>query len=358
MRATVTVAAFTWLLITAEGVLRPFATALLLALILSASSERLVRLVPSRWRRGKTVARLVSVLGIGAIVLGVALLVVEAVGQLRANVDVYAANLNFLLSEVQSRTGSEQEITVIGLVRQMDLRAMALGFAASTAAFGSVFFVVVLYVVFIFSEARVFKSKLSALANSPADEAHLHSIARDIKRGIDDVLGVQVLVGILQAVPTFIVLTLVGVDAAVLWAVLVFFFSFIPTIGTAFGIAVPSLMTLLQFMTLQPFLIVLILTGAVQLYGTNILLPRLMSRSLNVSSLAVLFAVFAGGALWGIIGAIIAVPVLTIALIVCAKIKRLRPVAVLISADGSLPGDGNSSATVSAAESASGPTEP
>ncbi|MEM8663753.1 MAG: hypothetical protein AAGF49_06480, partial [Pseudomonadota bacterium] len=47
--------------------------------------------------------------------------------------------------------------------------------------------------------------------------------------------------------------------------------------------------------------------------------------------------VFAGGALWGISGALIAVPALTIALIVCTQVPSMRRVAILLSADGVLP---------------------
>lgn len=339
MRIAVTLAAITWLLSTWEAVLRPFATALLIALILSAISERIVRLVPQSFRRGKTVARLVSIVGVGGIFVGVALLVAEALTQLSNNISTYTANLDYLLAQIQAQFGGERELTVVGLVRELDLRALGIQLATSTAAFGSLFFIVILYIVFVFAEAHAVSAKITAMASGEADERRLRAIVRDIKRGIDDVIGVQVFIGVFQAVPTFIVLWLVGVDAAVLWSVFVFFFSFIPTIGTVFGIAIPSIMTLLQFMELQPFLIVLILTAAVQLYGTNILMPQMMMKSLNISSLAVLLAVFAGGALWGVVGAIIAVPVLTIALIVCAKVPHLRPIAVLVSADGVVPDD-------------------
>lgn len=337
MATIVSIAAVTWLLMVGESVLRPLATALLVVVVLSAVSERIVRLVPPSWRRGKTVTRLLSSTGILMILTSIAFLVGESLMDLRASLPVYVANLDFLLKEVQTRFGIVQYLSMETFLNRLDLQSLAIGLAASTAAYGSVFFVVMIYVIFIFAEVPSIGGKLSHLAATPDEERRLRIVVAEIKRAIDDVIGVQVLVGVIQAVPTFAVLTLVGVDAAVLWAVFVFFFSFIPTIGTVFGVGVPSLITLLQFMELQPFIVVLACTGIVQVIGTNILMPRLMSRSLNVSALATVFAVFAGGAVWGIVGAIIAVPVLTIAMIVCAKVASLRRFAVLISADGSLP---------------------
>ncbi|MEM0907190.1 MAG: AI-2E family transporter, partial [Pseudomonadota bacterium] len=146
-------------------------------------------------------------------------------------------------------------------------------------------------------------------------------------------------IGVMQAVPTFLVLWLMGVDAPVLWAVLVFLFSFIPTIGTIFGIVFPVLMTALQFAAWEPVVIVLACLGTVQLVCTNLILPKMMSQSLNLSPLVVMVAVFGGAAIWGIVGALIAVPALTMALIICMQKSSLNYVAVLLSANGELASD-------------------
>jgi len=337
MRTTVTIAAIIWILEVAESVLRPFAISLLIFLILSAVSARIERLIPARFRRGRVTARIASIIGIGLVLLTVGLLMSEAIAELSTNLQTYEQNLDYLLLEVQKYLGADEKVQTMDLLRRIDLRSFALNVAGSTAAYVSIFFVVMLYLAFVIVEAQSFEQKLVALAGSPEREARLRRYVMAVKQGIDDILGIQVFVGALQAVPTFAVLAILGVDGAVLWAVLVFILSFIPTIGTIFGIAVPALMTLIQFMSLELFLIVLGLVGVVQLYGTNILLPQMMSRSLSLSSLVVLFAVFAGGALWGIVGALIAVPVLTVGMIVCAQTPSLRPVAVLLSARGTLP---------------------
>ena len=337
MRIAVMIAATIWILMVAESVLRPLATGLLIWLVLSATSSTLVRLVPLRWRHRRATAHLVSIFGITGIVALISIMMVGAVAEFRANLPLYQQNVDLLLAEVQDYVGSDEKLSVLDLLQQIDVRSLLINLAGSTAAYTSAIFVVFLYVAFIFVEAQAFDSKLSAIAGRPAEEIRLRRMAGEIKTAIDDVLSVQVLVGLVQAVPTFIVLLLVGVDAAVFWAVLVFFFSFIPTIGSLFGIVLPTLMTLLQYLAFWPVIAVLVPVGIVQILGTNVLMPHLMSRSLNLSSLVVLIAVFAGGALWGVVGALIAVPVLTVAIIICSKVPQLRWIAVLVSANGDIP---------------------
>lgn len=355
MRLTVTIAASIWILTVAADVLRPLAIALFIWMILSASAERIVRLLPKRLRRHAGVARLASVTGIALVLAGIGLLVVEAAAQVRDSLPVYEANLDWLLKEAQALIGREEPVRVLDLLGRIDIRSVAVEVASSTAAFGSMFFIVVLYVIFILVETRAFDAKVQAIASGSDEERRLRRVASSVKAAIDDVLGVQVFVGALQAIPTFAILVFFGVDGAALWATLAFLFSFIPTIGTIFGIAVPALMTLIEFMALGPFIAVLTLVGFVQIYGTNVFLPRLMSRSLNISSLAVLVAVIAGGALWGVVGAFIAVPVLSIAIIVCAEVPALRPVAIILSARGEIPEPSALAAADEAPETSSRP---
>ena len=62
--------------------------------------------------------------------------------------------------------------------------------------------------------------------------------------------------------------------------------------------------------------------------------PRLQGRTLNVSSLVVLLSVIFWGWIWGVPGALIAVPLTVTLILVCANTDALRPIAVLLSGEG------------------------
>jgi AI-2 transport protein TqsA len=125
-------------------------------------------------------------------------------------------------------------------------------------------------------------------------------------------------------------LWLMGVDFAPFWAVLIFFLNYLPNIGSIVALSLATLLAFVQFGAAWALLIGGGLTAIDQVLG-NFVDPRLESRTLNVSSLVVLLAVIFWGWLWGVVGALLAVPLTVTILLVCAHVPMLEPVAVLLS---------------------------
>ncbi len=65
-----------------------------------------------------------------------------------------------------------------------------------------------------------------------------------------------------------------------------------------------------------------------------VLEPRLLGKSVNLSACVVLLALSLWTTLWGALGAILAVPLTAVVMIILAEMPALRPLAVLISHDG------------------------
>ena len=66
----------------------------------------------------------------------------------------------------------------------------------------------------------------------------------------------------------------------------------------------------------------------------NLLEPRFLSKSLNLSTLVILFALGLWGAIWGVLGMFLSVPITVMMLIVFAHFEASRPIAILLSKDG------------------------
>ena len=135
----------------------------------------------------------------------------------------------------------------------------------------------------------------------------------------------------------YAVMAWIGVDFAGFWAVMVFFFYFIPTIGSILAIMAPALLTLVQFDHLTPFLIVLLVIGTIQIVMANAIEPAIMGRSLNLSPLVVIVSLMVWGTMWGVVGMFLCVPITVVGLIVLAQFETTRPIAVLLSSDGRIP---------------------
>jgi len=91
---------------------------------------------------------------------------------------------------------------------------------------------------------------------------------------------------------------------------------------------------LLQFGEFTPALLVLVFVGAIQLVVGNFLEPKLLGNSMNLSPLVTIIALTFWGAIWGITGMILSIPITVIMVIIFAQVPSMRPVAVLLSQNG------------------------
>jgi len=121
--------------------------------------------------------------------------------------------------------------------------------------------------------------------------------------------------GLVSAIDAFFIglgLVIVGVPLAIPLAILTFFGGFIPIVG-AFATGALAVLVTLVTNSLQDAIIVLLIIVAVQQLEGNVLSPWLQGKSMNLHAGVVLLSVAAGGSLFGITGAFLAVPVVATA---------------------------------------------
>ena len=118
----------------------------------------------------------------------------------------------------------------------------------------------------------------------------------------------QTLVAFIDAVIIGTGLAIIGVPLAVPLAVVTFFGGYIPIIGAFISGALAVLVTLVTNSPSDALIAMLIVLAVQQLEG-NVLSPYLQGKNLNLHAAVVLLSVTAGGTLFGITGAFLAVPV-------------------------------------------------
>ena len=146
---------------------------------------------------------------------------------------------------------------------------------------------------------------------------------------------IRTVVGVVSGLLATAWLWLMGVDFAPFWGVLFFLLNYLPNIGSIIAGIPPTVLAFVQLGFGWGLLVAGGLITMEQIIG-NFLDPRLQGRTLNVSSLVVLLSVIFWGWVWGVPGALIAVPLTVTIILVCANTSALRPIAVLLSesADG------------------------
>jgi predicted PurR-regulated permease PerM len=190
---------------------------------------------------------------------------------------------------------------------------------------------------FLLFEPRCFGSKLHAQMPDPERAHRLRAVLGRISRQIEGYVWVKTLTSLLTGVVSFVIMWAVGVDFAEFWALVIFLLNFIPIIGAMLGVIFPSLLAMVQFETIGPFLVVSSALAATQFVVGNLIEPRLMGRQLNLSPLVIILSLAFWGALWGVVGMILCIPIAVIIMIVCGHFEPTRPVAIMLSADGAVP---------------------
>jgi len=156
-------------------------------------------------------------------------------------------------------------------------------------------------------------------------------IYNNITEQVQKYLGIKTLISFLTSLFVMGLLLLFGVDFVLVWGVLTFLFNFIPNIGSFAATLLPVTFALIQFD--NPFMalwLAVCLFGVQFLFG-NILEPKIMGESVNLSAVVILFALLFWGFIWGIPGMFLAVPMTVIVKIIFENIDQLKPVAILMS---------------------------
>ncbi len=122
----------------------------------------------------------------------------------------------------------------------------------------------------------------------------------------------QALVSMVDAVFIGIALVVLDVPLAIPLAVIVFFGGFIPIVGAFVTGALAVLVTLVTNDVGDAVIMLVVIVAVQQLEG-NVLSPWLQGRAMNIQAAIVLLAITAGGSMFGITGAFLAVPVVATA---------------------------------------------
>jgi predicted PurR-regulated permease PerM len=280
------------------------------------------------------------------LVVGLVLLIIFMLGKLVIiNVTDFQARLpeyevkfweyaNIVLSrfDISREQANEAFQAFLGKIRQSQFSfgSLVKSFSGSFFSFlGNVLWVV-LFMAFILAERESFTRRLVNQLGKKNSEPILESIQK-INQSVQQYLGLKTLISFLTGLLVTIVLSVAGVDFALLWGVLTFVLNFIPTIGSIVATLPPIAITLFQSGSFGKTLIIGILLLAIQFSVGNILEPKMMGRGLNLSPLIVLFSLIFWGWLWGIPGMLLSVPLTAAIRIAMEQIDATKTVAVLIS---------------------------
>ncbi len=176
---------------------------------------------------------------------------------------------------------------------------------ALAAGFFSFLTVLVLTLYFLFALPKV---KHAAYGMVPASRrTRVVSLSEEIMRRVGSYAIGQVAVATINAVCSWIMMSIVGIRYAAVLAVAVGFLGLLPMVGASLGAAVVALVAF--FDDPKKAAIAVIYYVVYQQLENYVVAPRIMQRTISVPGAITVIAALAGGTLLGILGALLAIPV-------------------------------------------------
>lgn len=337
------------------GVLTPFLAGILIAYILYLPCRKIEGILKKTKKKNffNKHARGISILItyiiaiiIITIILNVIIpIVIQSMTDLLTNLPNYYNSITSKISELPEDNilRSEKAVEVMNNIKDIDLNQyinmekIQSYIKSIISAVETIFniFISVIVSIYILSQRNRIIKFLSRLTHSICKEKTYQKIRKYFNRGNEiffKFLTSQILDAILVGILVSIAMTILKVKYAVLLGFLIGLFNLIPYFGAIVAVSIAIIVTILTGGFGKAVLMAVVVI-ILQQIDANIINPKIVGDSLEISQLLVILAVTIGGAYFGVLGMFLSVPIVTVIKIMIEdfideKEKKKREIAV------------------------------
>ena len=294
-----------------------------------------------RWLRNKGVHEMVAiVVALIVFLLSMALLIWFITGQfsrliedfptLKKNVSLHLTHLSEWIN-AKTNFSTEKQLALLNEQSEKLVNfagGYVGGFAASLTSLFVFFGLIPIYIFLLFFYRNLLLRFVFMWFNE-GDHTRVRDTVAQVQVIIKSYLG-----GLLIQIAYITILLggtlmLFGIKHAFLIGILFAILNLIPYVGALIGNIIGVLLTLSSSSELSPILIVLVTIAVVQFLDNNILMPKIVGSKIRINALASIVAVIAGGALAGISGMFLSLPVVAMLKVIFDNSNNLRQWGVL-----------------------------
>ncbi|MGP1394749.1 MAG: AI-2E family transporter [Inquilinaceae bacterium] len=321
----------------ARGLIMPIVLAILLSIVLRPLVRMLEKIrVPSH---------------LGAAIVLIALVAIVVAGAYRLSEPAYdwvqrgptvMRGLEDKLSGVRESLEEAQEVTqqledVAAVGADTDTTVVVAGpslsrqiFDQAQTAFGGIFLILVL-LYFLLAQGSDWLRGMVDSIQDPRRRKETAEAMANVETEISAYLRTVAVINFCLGMVTAAAMFALGMPNPLLWGVMVATLNFIPYLGAIISLGIITLVSIMTFDTpLQILLPPLVFLGLTSLEG-HFITPTVVGRRLTLSPILVFFTVLLWGWLWGIPGALLAVPILATFKVLADHVSWLRPMRPLFS---------------------------
>jgi predicted PurR-regulated permease PerM len=204
-------------------------------------------------------------------------------------------------------------------------------------------FLIFLTVVFILLEASSWQQKIRAAFG---DQNHPFAPYHKVANAIKEYLAIKTIMSLGTGVLVAIWVGALGVDFPVVWGLVAFLLNYIPNLGSIIAAVPPTLLGFIQFGIGRALLVAAGFVVVNMLIG-NVVEPKLMGRSLGLSTLVVFLSLVFWGWVWGPAGMLLSVPITMMVKIALESSQSTQWLGILLDSESSVVKAAKSSQPIS-----------
>ncbi len=194
---------------------------------------------------------------------------------------------------------------------------------AGTRAFVGGFFETILVLFFLLLSGDTFLRRLVEILPRFSDKRQAIEISQHIEYDISAYLITVTIMNAAVGLATALAMWLCGLGDPILWGAVAFLLNYVPILGPMIGLVTFTLAGLLTVNTLWYALLPAALYLVIHLVEGETITPMLLARRFTLNPVLVIMALIFWYWMWGVPGAILAVPMLAITKIICDRIRML-----------------------------------
>lgn len=314
----------------------PIVWACLLALLLAPPVNWLARhRIPPALGAGLILLSLVSVVGTSVVVLsGPATSWIGRAPETLANAERKIRRLTRSLEQLQETAEAVEDVAQGGQPRRRAAETAPAGglfakLSGTTVAFAGSLASVLFLSYFLLAMGHRFREKLDDILPT-GHRAEVSAAIGEMQQQMSRYLALSTAINIGVGVLTWGLMLLLGMPNPALWGVLAGVLNFIPYLGALITLGVIFLAGLVSFDTIGQAFMAAGAYFVVNLFEANIVTPTLMGRRLPLNPVAIFGGLLFWGWLWGVTGAILAVPLMACIKVMADRIEPLKPLGEML----------------------------